>query len=639
MSFFTNIRLQSVLLFILAVLLYVNTLGHGFVQDDPVLITHNKWVQEGVNGIPEIFSQHSFSGYLPPGSPVENVLPGGRYRPMALAFFAILVQIFDNNSLVFHLFSVLLYAFCGVLLYRLFLRALQPAAAQQPARMIAWSAALLFVTHPVHTEVVANVKSADELLAMLGALGALYLAFEAVDQRSWRWGLGAGLLYLLACLSKETAVPALLLTPLALWIFRGNSKGAGWRPVLPMAVAFGAYMLARGTALDWNFVGEMVHDPLNNPFLKAEAQQWVPYSPDEQAATVLFVLLQYLRLLVWPHPLTHDYYPFQIGLHTLEEPIVWVSAGLYTALIGLSTWGLLQRKRIAFGTWLYLLALLPVANVFIPVGTFMAERFLFMPSAGFCFAAALLLAWPATRSSRLALPALWLAVLVAAVFGTLTVLRNPAWASDKMLMQTDLKTSPESVKLRNALGTALLTEALQTPDSASRRLYLQQAETHLKLAVERHPSYYDAILALGATVFYLNKYELSIMAYQRALQLAPDDPKPKTGLVYALRYGSEYYAQNQRNPEKAMALLSGAWEISPDTAVATRLAVQYQLAGQQAEALTWLEKALALAPNDTRLRENLSNAYRAAGQPAKAAEVLKRPQSFTTFSPGGSGGK
>ncbi len=175
MSFFEKKYLPELFLFILAVALYANTLRHGFVFDDQIVLTQNSFVKRGIAGLPDIFAHHSFAGYARLAEQ-QNSLPGGRYRPLSLAIFAIFHDVFGENSTVFHGFSILLYALTGVLLYRL-LRCLLKGATG--ANRTAWLAAILFVAHPVHTEVVANVKSCDEQLALLLGMGAWMAVFHA----------------------------------------------------------------------------------------------------------------------------------------------------------------------------------------------------------------------------------------------------------------------------------------------------------------------------------------------------------------------------------------------------------------------------------------------------------------------------
>ena len=53
---------------------------------------------------------------------------------------------------------------------------------------------------------------------------------------------------------------------------------------------------------------------MNNPFLKIEGNQWVPFSGAEKMATIFYTLGYYIKLLLVPHPLTHDYYPRHIDI-------------------------------------------------------------------------------------------------------------------------------------------------------------------------------------------------------------------------------------------------------------------------------------------------------------------------------------
>lgn len=632
-----NIRLQRLLVFCLPLLLYANTLGHDFVLDDTVTLTQNRFVQAGLSGIPEIFSKDTFAGYLPEGVE-DNPVTGGRYRPLSLIFFAVLVQFFGTNSIVFHLFSVLLYSLTCLLLYNTLRLALHPLQGGGQSELLALGTTILFAVHPVHTEVVANVKSCDEQMALLAGLGVIYAVLKVNDTGRWTWALAAAASFFAACLAKENAAALLILAPLALFIFRKGlpTPSVSRRLlliVLPLVLAFGLWIGLRGMALDWHFESTMTNDPLNNPFLKSDGKQWVPFAADEKAATILYTLFQYARLMVWPYPLTHDYYPFQIKPQSFAQAGVLAGIGVYALLLLAGLGGIWKRKLFALGIWWYLLPLLIVANIFFPVGTFMAERFLFMPSFGVCFVLAMALIWVAGKVSKWRIPALALVIGIAAIWGITTILRNGVWADNKQLLQTDLANSPESAKLRYTLGNLLLTEALAMQDTARRGAILQEAFTHLKRALELHPSYYDALLAYGACTFYLQLYEQSVAAYRTASRMNPEDDKNTTGLTYALRYGGEYYARKSPNVRKAIGYLTESWQLNPDTATATILAGQYEALGQVDQALQWMEKAAEMAPNDPRLLQTLMTMYASAGETAKAAEVEKRIKSFAIFAP------
>ena len=107
-AFFSNTLLQSMLLFAFSFLLYANTLTHGFVQDDAIVITDNMFTSKGVDGIPGILSKDTFFGFFKVEGK-ENLVSGGRYRPLTLVLFALLYQLVGNNPFWFHLVTVLLF--------------------------------------------------------------------------------------------------------------------------------------------------------------------------------------------------------------------------------------------------------------------------------------------------------------------------------------------------------------------------------------------------------------------------------------------------------------------------------------------------------------------------------------------------
>ncbi|MBI5914971.1 MAG: glycosyltransferase family 39 protein [Bacteroidetes bacterium] len=598
-TWWMNETIVAAILLSVAFLLYANSLKNGFVLDDEAVITKNNYVRQGIAGIPAIFSHDSFAGYERIGEQMTLVY-GGRYRPLSLVFFAFFYQFFGPNEFVFHGFSILLYAFCGLILYRLLAYLLNKS---QNGKIIAFGAALLFIAHPVHTEVVANIKGCDEQLAMLLGLAAVYSIFRYHDSARNKWAVLAGSLFLAACLAKENAVMLAITTPLAIWGFRKTAVIPALRTSWPLWFSLVLFLLLRGMAIGWHIEGQAMHDPLNNPFLEWSGQNWVACTQGAKAATILFTLGQYVRLMVFPHPLTHDYYPFQIELQDFGSPAVWLSLCLWLAMAGYGAWGLQRRQIAGFGILFFMLTLGITSNVVFPVGTFMAERFLFLPSAGFCLAVAACTVHFFTKNQpRLVLPVfLGLTVPLAIV----TVLRNPAWADNETLFRTDIAHSPNSAKLHNSLGTALLEEAQQTQDPAEQRKLLDEAFAHLKAAKDLHKTYFDAYLAYGACAFYLQEFGQSVMAYRTAGQISPQDVKARTGLLYALR-GQGDDLSKKGDAATAIPILTEAWEIQPDTATATRIAEDYFTLKQFDSSLEWLEKAAALAPDDPRLQKALA---------------------------------
>ena len=458
-------------LFSLAALLYANTLGHGFVLDDEVVLSQNAYVQQGAGGISKLVSEDTFAGYLKNKGVSGQIITGGRYRPLSLVFFAVGVQLFGNQAFVFHLFNVLLFALCTLFFYK----AVRDLSSRlEYSEWLSLGAAALFAVHPVHTEVVANIKSADELLSFLLGILAFRLGISA--SFSEKKQVVAGILVFLSCLSKETGVVWLALIPLGRWLVsREKPLDILLKTGLP-ALGMALYLVLRSAATGPADQGTMMHDPMNNPFVQPAEGQWVEAGqphPDsvlhlkrqwqgtaavqasgaEKTATSIYTLGRYLQLMLMPVPLTHDYYPRHITIKNWSDPMVLLAlvAMVGFLLDGLRRW---RRKLLSgYGILWYLLSLLPVSNLFFPVGVFMAERFLLLPSAGFCLAVA------AIYCDRFPVPSIWLRVVIAGIcigLGFITIRRNTAWSSNEHLFRTDITHSPESAKLEFNLANTLM---------------------------------------------------------------------------------------------------------------------------------------------------------------------------------------
>ena len=641
-SFLNNTLLQSGLIFAFAFLLYASTLTHGFVLDDAIVITDNMFTQQGVKGIGGIFSTDTFFGFFKVEGK-EALVSGGRYRPMTLVLFAFLYQ-FSTSPFLFHFFTVLLFALTCVVLYRTLILLLRPPVSisqhrgdappamwAQSGPMIAWLATVLFAAHPIHTEVVANIKGCDEILTLLGCLTALYCTLKAWDTRESKWALGAGVSFFIACLSKENAAAYVVLIPLALWFFRSERQtsvkgsGSGSRSILasciPIFAAFAAFFLLRGTILHWRFGGEPM-ELMNNPFLKLEGNQWVKFAPAERLATIFYTLGKYVQLLFVPHPLTHDYYPRQIGIMTFANPMVLASVVLYGFMGFWAVRGTQRRDAVAYGILLFLLPLGIVSNLIFPIGTNMGERFAFMPSVGFCFIIALFLNKFLGKNKTLILGIFGAVVLL---FSIKTFVRNFAWESNERLFMTDASVSINSAKLQNACGGVLFDRATKEKDPEKQQVLCMEAMPHLDQAIKIYPNYKDAYISRGGAHYVLREFPEAIADYRRAVQLAPDDAKLKTYLALALRDGGKYYGEQKSDLNNAFKSFNESWQLNPkDPETARLMGVGYGINGQHAEAIEWFTKAVEAAPKEAGFLWDLGLAYSASGNLAKGEELRQK---------------
>jgi hypothetical protein len=100
-------KLLKYILFFIPFLLYINTLRNNYALDDSIVITENLYVQKGISGIKDIFSNDTFTGFF---KMKKDLVQGGRYRPLSLATFAIEKSLWGNRPYLSHLINALLYS-------------------------------------------------------------------------------------------------------------------------------------------------------------------------------------------------------------------------------------------------------------------------------------------------------------------------------------------------------------------------------------------------------------------------------------------------------------------------------------------------------------------------------------------------
>ncbi len=629
----------ALLLFAFAFLLYANTLTHGYTQDDAIVIYDNAFTMQGVEGIDELLRYDTFRGFFKVEGK-ERLVAGGRYRPLTPVMFAIGIELFGARPWVGHLGNLIWYGLTCVAVWWLLLTLLSPGndprRSDARARFIALVGALIFTAHPVHTEVVANIKGRDEIMSLLGATVAALCVWRGFRQKGWRWPTLAALTFFLGLLSKENAITFLAVVPLMLWYFGGARPLHALRHTAPLFLSAALFLWLRGQVLGWS-LGEPPKDLMNNPFLKIlEDGAVVPFSTAERWATILYTLGEYVRLLVFPHPLTHDYYPRHIPVLTFGDSRVIASLVLYLALLWWGLRGLRRKEPMSFGLWYYLLTLSIVSNIVFPVGTNMSERFLFMPSVGFAWVAGWL-AWKGAHYQAGDRPTeyrrlyrVWGVVLaVVLLYSLRTVTRNTVWKDNFTLFTHDVAVSPNSAKVRNAAGGALIDEAIKPENEARREQMLREAISHLQAAIAIYPYYHNAYLLLGNAYYYLGEYDKAIEQYEAALKLYPDYADAKNNLARALRDAGKYYGEKKGDLQRAIEYLRRSWQLdSTDAETARLLGVAYGVAGQNDKAIEWFEKALSLQPQSAAIMRDLATAWYHAGDKAQADEWMARARAI-----------
>jgi tetratricopeptide (TPR) repeat protein len=337
----------------------------------------------------------------------------------------------------------------------------------------------------------------------------------------------------------------------------------------------------------------------------------------------MFTLGKYIILLFLPHPLTHDYYPRQIEMKGFGDWQVLLSLAAYAGLVFLFIKSLKTKNIIGFGIAFYLITLAIVANIFFPIGTNMGERFLFMPSIGFCliiayFGYTLLKKMPST----VGLAAL---ALVLGLYSFKTISRNPAWKDNYTLFLSDINSSPNSAKLRNALGGETIAQAQKEKDPKKQTAMFDEAMTHLQKAVEIHPRFKNAYLLMGNSYNYKKDFEKAIENYKKCLEIEPDDKDAKHNLSITYRYYGIYYLEQKKDIPNAIRCLEEVYKYKPDDIESIRmLGLAAGLKGDHSKAIEHLTKVIQKLPNDAKAYYDLSIAYASLNNVQKSAEMRQK---------------
>jgi len=413
---------------------------NAFTQDDVSILVDST----RLHGFAALRDVLTLPYWPPPAAP-------DLYRPVASILLAAQYALGGGAPFVFRLVSYALYAVASVGVYRLALR-LMPAS-------IALLVAVLFAAHPVHVEAVALAVTQNELI--VGALAAfmtlLYLERRrsesgALSARDWAM-LGAG--YAIAGFSKEQGllIPAFLILA---EMFLAPSRALGarvrqlWRG-FAVLLAIAAAMVAVRTLVLSGVVG---------PTMIAEALRGQTIGG--RLLTMLQIVPQWARLLVWPSHLRAEYSPREFVASTSfggEE-----AAGLaIVLLVTTSIW--LARKRapaLSFGLAWCCVALFPVSNVVIPTGILLAERTLFLPSVGFVLALGGALAFVASRRPVVTqrartIVAAAASALVIAALGRSTQ-RQRVWQDPSTLTVASIQDAPRSWRVQQAYGDMLFSQ-------------------------------------------------------------------------------------------------------------------------------------------------------------------------------------
>jgi hypothetical protein len=738
-SWLYDFKPQAIIVALLALVVYLNSFSNEFAHDDGIVIVKNEYVLEGFAGISKILTKDAYDSYYRQLN-TTNQLEGGRYRPLSIITFAIEQQFMgpvpvegvdsvlkktiaygvagpEQQKLVGemhvrHVINVLWYILSVItLLY--FLRYI----VFKNNTLMALVATIIFTVHPIHTEVVANVKSRDEIMSLLFMCLTFIFAFKYEENRNdFKMLIAALVSYFLAFLSKEYAITMLALLPLSFYIFRQYSISKSIAATIPYLVVITVYFCLRINVLaplddamdsdsanspvltlfpklaaiaaiaafffyirsakklvpDRKLFGQTVlqflpylaiisvyllirkqaippvtasaaKEVLNNPYLFAEGNQKI--------ATEIATSLNYLKLLVFPHPLSADYSYATIAYKDFSHPLVWLSLLVHIGLLVMMvaffpirralpaipsvTQGRMEsaggRGIICFAIAFYLIHLLLVCNIIFDIGATMGERLIYHSSVGFAIAVAYLLVKgfekiqpETTRIKALA----GVVGVIVILFSIKTIARNADWKNDNTLFTQDLKTVPNSVLVNANVAASYITIADLQKNEKDRLRYLNESIKILDHTLQLHRTFVAGYLNRGIAWFKLGEVDKAKANIDSVRKLYPTYPTLpgmyKLISDHYLRNGWESYGKHGMYAQAVEEYKKGLSIDSFNVDLWYNMGGAYYTNKQFPEAANSFQMALRLQPNNVQAQQGLMAAQAGLNGVAQQAQQQAR---------------
>jgi len=495
-----SLPLAIFLIIVLGFAVYSNCLDGKFIWDDFGLVKDNAYIKSWLN-FPEIMTKGMGAGS---GS------SSNFYRPLQMVTHMVDYSLWKLNVVGYHLTNTLLHISAALAVYWL----INIIFCSQP---LAFLTASLFVAHPVHTEAVSYISGRSDSLSAIFILLSLIFYIKSLSSVRNKTYILALLSCVFALLSKENSVVIPLLILLYHYAFKSKFKA---KEFLFISLIVLGYVALRLTVL----------------------KSSIPVSPVlfQRIPGFFVALAEYARLLLFPFDLHLEY---GNRLFSIFDPKAILGLAIAVSLITIAVRQREKNKLVFFSISWFLLALLPVANIYAINYSFMMEHWLYLPSIGFflILAKGLCLLYD-SRRFRYAAAALTISIL--SFYACLTIKQNNYWRDPVSLYKRALQFSPDSWRFLNELGLEYADRKLNKEAIAAYQKALEinpglagvyynlgtlyssagddrQAIISLEKAVELAPGYVDAYIVLGRVYCRANKKEEALSLYKKLMEIKP----------------------------------------------------------------------------------------------------------------------
>ena len=549
------------IIFILTFIVYGNTLNNEYSLDDNIVVDGNKMVEKGISAIPEIFTSRYST----------DKKQSYDYRPVVITTFALEKQFFKKlppfqtkeqkerkdkltQANISHFVNVLLYAYTCILLFIV----LQVIISSHSV-LFSFIITVLFLAHPLHTEVVCSLKNRDEIIVFIAVLLSLKHIISYAKNNTYKNLIFAVLFFCLAMFTKANGLALIALVPIVLYFVKANYK-----TILIAFVSMFAMLVIVRVSQKFLVSGEnqvRMFKYFENPLMHEDwsIKRW---------SAALYCNWFYFKSLIFPKDMSYYYGYNQIPIATWGFWQVWVSLCITFGLGAYGFYLFLKRKIIGLGIVLCFGLMMGINNFWILLPGIVADRLTYMLSLGFI----IMLVWGiaklfkvnfSSENYKIKLPTTFTAIMlfIVVLYSGRTIVRNADWHDYLTLYEHDIKVVPESAKahalISNTLYTSVKREVKNNPGSPVIQENVDKIIYHFKEAIRIDSTYKTSLNNLGSSYIDMkHDYVTGVFYCNKAIEI------DKNYLEANLNLSVGYQRLNQ--PDSALKYFGRVFELNPD---------------------------------------------------------------------------